>query len=71
MSLRQKNDEQLKGRSRKYGFAPIRRKMHIEKYDLSSAIIETIFFQKITIFLKNHLTKRFFCAILIERSVLV
>lgn len=24
MSLRQKNDEQLKGRSRKYGFAPIR-----------------------------------------------
>ncbi len=71
LSLRQKNDEQLKGRSRKYGFAPIRRKMHVEKYYRSSAIIETIFFQKITIFLKNHLTKRFFCAILIERSVLV
>ena len=50
LSLRQKNDEQLKGRSRKYGFAPIRRKMHVEKYYLSSAIIETIFFQKITIF---------------------
>ncbi len=42
----------MKGRSRKYGFAPIRRKMPVEKYYLSSAVIETNFFKKLRFFKK-------------------